>query len=96
MSSRGRVVKPSLALWTLVAVADAALLTASVGLLTVLLALVGLATVAVVAVAAVAAYQVVGRHHDGERDTVKSCGSAGWPAVRTVSRLPSCVDHRAD
>ncbi|WP_326555537.1 hypothetical protein [Micromonospora sp. NBC_01813] len=58
MVNRRRIVKPSVALWMLVAVADLALLVASVGLLTVLLVLSG---AAVVAVAAVGAYRTVGR-----------------------------------
>ncbi|WFE26749.1 hypothetical protein O7623_26265 [Solwaraspora sp. WMMD791] len=58
MSNRRRIVKPSLALWMLVALADVALLVASVGLLTVLLVVAG---VAAVAGAAVGASQLIGR-----------------------------------
>lgn len=58
MSNRRRIAKPSLALWMLVALADVALLVASVGLLTVLLVVAG---VAAVAAAAVGASQLVGR-----------------------------------
>lgn len=63
MFNRRRIVKPSVALWMLVAVADLALLVASVGLLTVLLVLSG---TAVVAVAAVGAYRTVGRGLAGD------------------------------
>ncbi|MFY1695814.1 MULTISPECIES: hypothetical protein [unclassified Solwaraspora] len=58
MSNRRRIAKPSLALWMLVALADVALLVASVGLLTVLLVVAGV--VAVVG-AVVGASQLVGR-----------------------------------
>ncbi|MFV2017172.1 hypothetical protein [Micromonospora sp. LOL_023] len=63
MFNRRRIVKPSVALWMLVAVADLALLVASVGLLTVLLVLSGAASVAV---AAVGAFRMVGRSLAGD------------------------------
>ncbi|MDG4767862.1 hypothetical protein O7632_27760 [Solwaraspora sp. WMMD406] len=66
MSNRRRIAKPSVALWMLVALADVALLVASVGLLTVLLVLGG---VAAVAVAAVGAYQLIGRDLAGDNRT---------------------------
>lgn len=52
MSYRQQAVKPSLALWMLVAVVDVGLLVASVGFMTLLLALAGVVTVAGVAVGA--------------------------------------------
>ncbi|MFV2009622.1 MULTISPECIES: hypothetical protein [unclassified Micromonospora] len=55
MVNRRRIAKPSVALWMLVALADVALLVASVGLIPVLLVLSGGTAVTI---AAVAAYRV--------------------------------------
>jgi hypothetical protein len=68
MFNRRRIAKPSVALWMLVALADVALLVASVGLLTVLLVVSG---VAAVAVTTVAAYRMTGQAiAGGERAAV--------------------------
>ncbi|MFV2086624.1 hypothetical protein [Micromonospora sp. LOL_021] len=78
MVNRRRIVKPSVALWTLVALVDAALLVVSVGLIPVLLVLSGGAAVTI---AAVAAYRMIVSDRAGAEPTVVPAGGR-WSGGR--------------
>ena len=72
MSYRQRAGKPSVALWMLVAIGDAALILASMGMAT----LIALASVVAVAVAAVGTWRTLRRDVSG-REVVANRGSLG-------------------
>ncbi|WBB97903.1 MULTISPECIES: hypothetical protein [unclassified Solwaraspora] len=78
MVNRRRIAKPSVALWMLVALADAALLVASVGLVPVLLVLSGGTAVTL---AAVAAYRMTVSERAGGEPTVVPAGGR-WSGGR--------------